>query len=173
MIHTANNLKPEYNLIDIIRSEELITNFPKNYLPEVTETSDEIFILTAKTDMTGGSANAKILKFLILDKDLKPVHWHDYQYAPMPRDGYLMRISVPVIQTDNANEFKIDYLINIQHVIITDSFQSGLAQNSDKQSFDDIGSKCSMLFENAKEMFDNTNIMSLISNSETFFNTYL
>lgn len=111
--------KTGYRIEDLIEKENLRDQFRKNEFPQFEKTADGIFFQpVGKVFSTTRNYH---IKWFSLTKDLQFSHDHNYQYAKLNPDGYLMKISAPIIH-DMISDFEVNYITkvdNITPIIVT------------------------------------------------------
>jgi len=99
-------------LKDFITDESKL-NFPKYYLPNITNVNDTLFIIPSKHVVS--SNDDYYIKYLILDKDKMPIHGHSYPFVEVPNEGYIMKIRVEYTNIE-VREFQIEYMVDINDI---------------------------------------------------------
>ena len=106
--------KTGYKIEDIIEKEVVRDRFQRNEFPQFEKTSDGIFFQPiGKVFSTFGNY---YIKWFSLSKDLEFSHDHDYDYARLNTDGYLMKISAKMVH-DKINDFEVNYVTRADNIV--------------------------------------------------------
>ena len=103
-----------FSLFEIINNESLKSRFNKFVFPEFRIMDNgEIFMSPVKRVIQ--TLHEYYIKWMVLDDKFAPSHDHDYPYVNVPRNGYLVKIVIPVL-TENPNDFDIEYICDINNI---------------------------------------------------------
>lgn len=105
--------KTGYTIDDIIEKETLRDKFQKNEFPQFDKTSDGIFF--QPIGKVFSTARQYYIKWFSLGEDLSFSHDHAYHYAKLNPNGYLMKVSAPMIH-DRISDFEVNYVTRVDNI---------------------------------------------------------
>ena len=162
-----------FDLIEILNNENVLSQFKKHTFPSIEKTSTgNIFITPVKRVMS--STENYCIKWLIFNKDFTPVHNHNYPMVPLPANGFLMKIVVPI--TKQLDDFIIEYIVDYHNIQV--QFENSIANVTQVESQVIDGQNSIQVSQNSKmvivfDISEYSEIMKLVSNRTEFFNNYL
>lgn len=161
------------DIMDILNDESKISKFPRFTFPKIeVMTNGEMFINPCKwVVMPTGNY---YIKWLIFNKDFTPVHDHHYPATRLPKEGYMMKVIVPVL-SENPDEFQIEFVVDYHniHVEISNSIENiSQIQSSTQQTSVQVSTQNGLSIEGYM-LGKYPEIDSLISDKKLFFDTYI
>ena len=155
-----------FELEEIVNGD-MIKRFKKDTFPKVEKMSNgNLFIQPTKHVMS--TTENYYVKWLVLDSSYQPTHNHDYPMVELPKNGYIVRISVP-ITPEKTPQFMINYVIDYHNIQI-DSMNSLGNVEQDQSPYQAIREETVVVRFNINEHLP---LLNLISNREEFFSKYL
>lgn len=168
-----NSEERGFNLLQILNDESLLAKFQRFTFPKVETMSDGCMFINPRKHVITPTEN-QYIKWLIFNTDFSPVHDHNYPMTRLPKNGYMMKITIPIL-SENPDEFQIEYIIdyhNIQ-VDVSNSINniSQIQNSDDRQITVQVNAQNEL---NIKEYMLGVypEIDSLISDKKLFFETY-
>jgi len=159
-IYGKSNIKID----DIVGNEVLINEFEKNTLPVMNKMTDgDIFFKPTMKVLQNSFCT--YLKWFSLSETFQISHDHDYEFARLNKNGYLMRISIPRV-SKVIMSFQVDYIIKVDQftpIAISQNMQSGETEGK-------LEEKLRMPYFFIEDF---PQINALIQEPENFINTYL
>ena len=147
---------------------EMWKRFKKNTFPKVEKTSDGKMFIQPRKHVMSTMENHHV-KWLVLTTDYKPVHDHNYPMVQLPKNGYIMKVVIP-ITSEKLSEFMIEYVIDYNNIQIESINTIGNIKDKTQEIFQMTRD------ENISIKFNIDNhrpVLELISNREEFFSKYL
>lgn len=143
------------SLSEIITNEELKKKFEMNTFPKIEKTTSGWFFSPINHSIF--NMHQTYMKWFSLTKDGVIPHDHAYDFARLNMDGYLLKVSVPML-SNQITDFQVDYLVN------TNSITPLINEEQDgSYSF-----KMPMFV-----LGQYPNISDILSNQQTFIRQYL
>ena len=105
--------KTGYKIEDIIEKENLRERFQKNEFPQFDVTSDGIFF--QPIGKVFSTVRQYYIKWFSLNEDLSFSHDHNYHYARLNPNGYLMKVSAPMVH-DQISDFEVNYITKVDNI---------------------------------------------------------
>ena len=103
-----------FSLSEVLENENISKNFDQFTFPKIISTDDEKQWIDSVAHIISPNGE-RYVKWLIFNKDKKPVHDHNYPMTNIPDDGYLVKITIPVMK-ENPREFIVDYIIDLNDI---------------------------------------------------------
>lgn len=128
--------------------QDLIKN---KYIPDIVCTIDETFLHSVSK--TFSDIGGELIKFLIINKNTKEItNDSEYEFTRFPKEGYLIRLSLPRRNT-TYHFLKLDYIVDINNVIINEYMDNGVKKVLGFQTIEDISE---IISEDNKSIFSMT-----------------
>lgn len=158
--------KTGYSIDDIIEKENLRDRFQRNEFPQFDKTSDGIFF--QPIGKVFSTARQYYIKWFSLGEDLSFSHDHNYHYARLNPNGYLMKISAPMIH-DQISDFEVNYITRVDNITPITVTVRPEGANVDSLTANPIDMYALPPF-NAPEF---PTLVEIFMDHENFVNTYL
>lgn len=104
--------------IDLIATDENTQNlFMPNEFPKMEKTADGIFFQPLARVIS--TSRQYFIKWFSLSKDMEFSHDHDYQYARINEDGFLMKVVVPRT-SEYISDYEVKYVTPVNNISVSE-----------------------------------------------------
>ena len=117
-----NELNKSVPLKKILLNKEYEKYFERGYLPKFQIINEEIFIEGINRYYRPNTNEAFVSKFLILTKKGKFTKDSEYEFFPLPKEGYLVKVDL--IKPFSGKNYILRYIIDINNVEIYKLFEN-------------------------------------------------
>ena len=109
------------SLRDIIIKNGTNYNFKPYLFPEFNVmTNGDIFFDPCVSIIN--VSRREFVKWFVLDKQWNISHDNSYNFVRLPKEGYMMKISIPIV-SDTIESFEVEYVVDITNINIIESFE--------------------------------------------------
>lgn len=163
------------NINDIIRDEKLMNQFSKNEFPEFKVMTDGSIFFNPRRKVVS-QIQSYAIKWFSLDSSLEFAHDHDYEFARLNMEGYLMKLRISRGFTNKGDiqigGFEVDYVCSVNQIPIVEILETPNS-NLSLPSPNEVITPQNKLKVSPYNPNQFPKLIAVFMNSEEFINKYL